>query len=68
VNEVKSLVRTVKLRTPPPEPWAWRVLWVPDGATDEQVLRWAAECLDPASVAELAEILAREAADGGDAA
>jgi len=53
VQEVRSLTRRIVLTTPPPAPWAWRLLLVPDGATDAQVLAWAADLLDPASVAEL---------------
>jgi hypothetical protein len=39
---------------------------VPDGSTDAQVLEWAEQALPPGAVAELAEILEREA--GGAAA
>jgi hypothetical protein len=61
VNEVRSLLRTVRLHTPPKEPWTIQVLFVPSGSTDTQVLEWAAGVLDPASLAELREILEREA-------
>lgn len=55
------MLRTVRLITPPPEPWTMQVLFVPTGSTDVQVLEWAAGVLDPASLAELQEILEREA-------
>jgi hypothetical protein len=50
----------VALRTPPPEDCADQCLLVPTGSTDQQVLEWASECLDPASLAELREIIALE--------
>jgi hypothetical protein len=62
VNEVRSMFRVVKLRTPPPEGCATQCLLVPTGATDQQVLEWAAECLDEASLAELREVIAAEQA------
>jgi hypothetical protein len=61
VNEVRSLLRTVRLHTPPKEPWTMQVRFVPSGSSDIQVLEWAAGVLDPASLAELREILEREA-------
>lgn len=61
VNEVRSLLRTVRLHTPPKEPWTMQVLFVPSGSSDTQVLEWAAGVLDPASLAELRDILEREA-------
>jgi len=38
-----------------------QVLFVPSGSSDTQVLEWAAGVLDPASLAELRDILEREA-------
>jgi hypothetical protein len=61
VNEVRSLVRTVRLETPPPEPWTMQILFVPTGSTDVQVLEWAVGVLDSASLAELRQIIEREA-------
>jgi hypothetical protein len=52
----------VVLRTPPPEHCTSQYLLVPTGATDQQVLEWAAECLDEASLTELREIIALEQA------
>jgi hypothetical protein len=60
VNEVRSINRRVALRTPPPEDCADQWLLVPAGSTDQQVLEWASECLDPASLAELRQIIALE--------
>jgi hypothetical protein len=60
VNEVRSITRRVALRTPPPEDCVDQCLLVPAGSTDQQVLEWASECLDPASLAELREIIALE--------
>jgi hypothetical protein len=61
VNEVRSLLRTVQLTTPPPEPWTTRILLVPVGSTDRQVLEWASQCLDPASLDELRDVLEHQA-------
>jgi hypothetical protein len=61
VNEVRSLVRTVQLETPPPEPWTMQILFVPTGSSDVQVLEWAAAVLDAASLAELRHVIEREA-------
>lgn len=60
MNEVRSTTRRVSLRTPPSEDCADQCLLVPTGSTDQQVLEWASQCLDPASLAELREIIARE--------
>ena len=62
MNEVRSIARRVVLRTPPPGDCASQCLLVPDGSTDQQVLEWAAECLDEASLAELREVIALEQA------
>jgi len=67
VNEVRSLHRRVRLATPPAEPWALQVLSVPVGATDQQILGWAAEVLDERSLAELRQIIERDAAATADA-
>jgi len=61
VNEVKSLHRRVTLSTPPPEPWTMQVLYVPIGSSDAQVIAWASQCLDAASLAELRDVIEREA-------
>jgi hypothetical protein len=53
VNEVRSITRRVVLRTPPPDGISDQCLMVPAGATDVEVLRWAAQCLDAASLEEL---------------
>ncbi len=67
MNEVRSLHRRVRLATPPAEPWALQVLSVPVGATDQQILGWAAEVLDERSLAELRQIIERDAAATADA-
>ena len=67
MNEVRSLHRRVRLATPPAEPWQIQVLSVPVGATDRQVLGWAAEVLDERSLAELRQIIERDAAATADA-
>jgi len=67
VNEVRSLHRRVRLATPPAEPWGLQVLSVPVGATDQQILGWAAEVLDERSLAELRQIIERDAAATADA-
>jgi hypothetical protein len=59
--EVWSRHRRVRLATPPAEPWAMQILAVPDGSTDVQVLEAAAQVLDPAALAELREVIEREA-------
>jgi len=56
MNEVRSLHRVVKLRTPPPDGHR-QILLVPEGSTDEEVLAWAAELLDEASLAEFRETI-----------
>jgi hypothetical protein len=61
VNEVRSLFRVVKLATPPPAGCTSQSLLVPAGASDAQVLEWAAECLDAASLAELRARIETEA-------
>jgi hypothetical protein len=38
-----------------------QILFVPTGSTDVQVLEWAVGVLDPASLAELRQIIEREA-------
>jgi hypothetical protein len=58
---VRSYTRRIDLRTPLSEDGAWLLLCVPDGSTDEQVIAWAEETLPPAAVAELREIIEREA-------
>jgi hypothetical protein len=60
VNEIRSLFRVVRLKTPPPDDVARQVLLVPAGSTDAEVLAWAGQCLDEASLAELREVLERE--------
>lgn len=60
MNEVRSLFRTVRLKTPPAPGWADQVLYVPTGSTDAQVLEWASQCFDEVSLAELREVLERE--------
>lgn len=64
-NQVRSLGRTVELRTLPPKPRRHCALLVPVGRTDEQVLGWAAQCMDPVSFAELCQVLASQAATAG---
>jgi hypothetical protein len=59
--EVRSLFRRVQLRSPAADGWTDQALLVPAGATDEQVLAWAAELLSGAAVVELREVLEREA-------
>ena len=61
------MTRCVRLATPPADPWQRQVLWVPIGSSDQQVLGWAAEVLDPASLAELREVIERDAATAGGA-
>jgi hypothetical protein len=61
VNEIRSLHRVVKLRTAPPDGISRQVLLIPEGATDEEVLGWAAEVLDDASLVELRKILRAQA-------
>jgi hypothetical protein len=63
VNEVRSPLRVVRLTTPPPPPRTMRVLYVPSGSSDAEVVRIASEVLDPTSLAELVEIIKREAAE-----
>jgi hypothetical protein len=60
VNEIRSMFRTVRLTTPPPDNVASQTLLVPTGSTDAEVLAWASQCLDAASLAELREVLERE--------
>jgi hypothetical protein len=54
------MFRIVRLKTPPPDDVARQVLLVPTGSTDTEVLAWASQCLDEASLAELREVLERE--------
>jgi hypothetical protein len=63
-NEIRSLHRVVKLRTPPPDGISRQVLLIPEGATDEEVLGWAAEVLDDASMVELRKILRAQSQTG----
>ena len=63
MNEVRSLERVVRLDTVPPEGIADQVLLVPAGASDVQVLAWAEQCFDEASLAELRERIARHEGD-----
>jgi hypothetical protein len=58
---VQSLTRRIALSTPLPEEDAWVLLCIPGGSTDQQVLEWAAQTLPPAAVAELREVIEREA-------
>jgi hypothetical protein len=41
--------------------WQHQALLVPVGSTDEQVLVWASEFLSEAAVAELRQVIEREA-------
>ncbi len=59
--KIRSLLREVTLSSPPVEGWQDQALLVPVGATDEQVLAWATGFFSPEAVAELAEVLEREA-------
>jgi hypothetical protein len=65
---IRSLHRRIDLATPldADDETAWLLLLIPVGATDVQVIQWAAETLPPAAVEELAERIALEA-EGGDA-
>jgi hypothetical protein len=58
VNQVRSLGRRLELRTVPPSPRRHCALLVPAGRTDQQVLGWAAQCMDPVSLQELCQLLA----------
>lgn len=64
---VWSSHRRIRLETPPPDGSQRQVLAVPNGSTDVQVLGWAAECLEPAALQELREVIEREAAVSGGA-
>jgi len=54
---IASQHRKIQLQTPPPAGSQAQVLCVPTGATDQQVLAWAEECLEPDAYAELHAIL-----------
>jgi hypothetical protein len=64
---VRSHTRTVALNTPLDDDQSWLMLLIPEGSSDAQVLEWAEETLPAEAVAELAEIIQRQA-DGGGAA
>jgi hypothetical protein len=61
--EVQSLHRRVRLHSPAADCWQHQALLVPLGSSDQQVLEWAAEFLSADAVAELREIIERQAAD-----
>jgi hypothetical protein len=60
--EVQSLFRRVRLHSPAVDGWQHQALLVPVGSTDQQVLAWASEFLSEAAVAELRQVIEREAA------
>ena len=55
------MFRVIKLRTPPPDGLTHQCLLVPAGATDRQVLAWAAQVLDSVSLEELRQRIAEDA-------
>ena len=59
--EVRSLLRRVRLRAPAVDGWQDQALLVPVGSSDQQVLAWASAFLSPEAVAELREVIEREA-------
>jgi len=59
--KVRSLLRRVRLHSPAADGWQDQALLVPVGSSDQQVLTWASAFLSEAAVAELREVLEREA-------
>jgi hypothetical protein len=59
--EVRSLLRCVQLYSPAADGWQDQALLVPVGSSDQQVLAWASTFLSEAAVAELREVIEREA-------
>jgi len=57
---VASRTRRIALSTPLDDEAAWVMLLVPDGSTDEDVLRWAEQTLPAAAVVELRERIERD--------
>ena len=55
------MLRTVRLDSPAADGWRDQALLVPVGSTDQQVLDWAEGFLSPEAVAELREVIEREA-------
>jgi hypothetical protein len=62
---LQSLTRRIVLSTPldDNDETAWIALLVPEGSTDAQVLEWAEMSLPPGAVAELREVIKREAGE-----
>jgi hypothetical protein len=58
---IASHTRKIVLTTPLGDDEAWIMLLVPNGSTDAQVLEWAEQTLPAAAVAELREVIQREA-------
>jgi len=59
--EVRSLLRRVRLHSPAADGWSDQHLLVPVGSSDQQVLAWASGFLSEAAVAELQQVIEREA-------